>query len=359
MHRVDELMVLFLNATDEGEVCRLLDQIVSEHARPLLNQIIRAKLRVSADGSDNNRACQDSDDIVGDVVLQLVRRLSEVKSDPRKQSISDLTNYVAVAAHNAFNTYLRRKHPERWKLKDKLRYVLTYQKGFSLWENQNGRWLCGFKVWRDDSTPLSAPGRVRELRDNQPERERVLLESESQKKNLPRLVGAVFNWAGGPLEFDDLVDAVSDLWSVGREHRSLFENGAEQRLVNEVPDRNPSLAVRLEHRVYLESLWLEIRKLPLGQRRALLLNLRDSTGHDMTALFAHTHIATLDEVAEALELTLEEFLELSNELPMEDSVMAGHLGITRQQVINLRTSARRRLARRMRRLEGEVERSFR
>jgi hypothetical protein len=111
--------------------------------------------------------------------------------------------------------------------------------------------------------------------------------------------------------------------------------------------------------VYLESLWLEIRKLPLGQRRALLLNLRDSTGHDMTALFAHTHIATLDEVAEALELTLEEFLELSNELPMEDSVMAIQLGITRQQVINLRTSARRRLARRMRRLEGEVEPSFR
>ena len=43
---------------------------------------------------------------------------------------------------------------------------------------------------------------------------------------------------------------------------------------------------------------------------------------------------------------------------MEDSLMAGHLGLTRQQVINLRTSARRRLARRMRRLEGEVESSF-
>ena len=359
MQRVDELMLLFLSATDQGEECRLLDQIVSEHARPLLNQIIRAKLRVSADGSDNTSVCQDSDDIVGDVVLQLVRRLSEVKSDPRKQSISDLTNYVAVAAHNAFNSYLRRKHPERWRLKDKLRYVLTYQKGFSLWESESGRWLCGFTVWREQSTALSALSRVRELRDNEPERERILLEGETRKKNLPRLVGAVFHWTGGPIEFDDLVSAVADLLSTGREQRSIFENGAEQRALNEVPDRNPSLAVRLEHRVYLESLWLEIRKLPLGQRRALLLNLRDSTGHDMTALFAHTHIATLDEVAEALELTMEEFLDLSNELPMEDSVMARHLGITRQQVINLRTAARRRLARRMRRLEGEVERSFR
>lgn len=359
MQRVDELMALFLNTTDRGEECRLLDQIVSEHARPLLNQIIRAKLRLSADGSDHNSAWQDSDDIVGEVVLQLVKRLSEMKSDPQKQPVSDLTNYVAVAAHNAFNTYLRRKHPERWRLKDKLRYVLIYQKGFSLWESETGRWLCGFGVWREESTPLSAAGRVRELRENESERERIAAENEPEKKNLPRLVGAVFNWAGGPIEFDDLVDVVADLWSIGREQRSIFENVAEPRVLNELPDRSPSLAARLEQRVYLESLWLEIRKLPLGQRRALLLNLRDSTGHDMTALFAHTHIATLDEVAEALELTLEEFLELANELPMEDSVMAIHLGITRQQVINLRTSARRRLVRRMRRLEGEVERSFR
>ena len=40
MQRVDELLALFLDATDEGEVSRLLDQLVAEHIRPLLNQII-------------------------------------------------------------------------------------------------------------------------------------------------------------------------------------------------------------------------------------------------------------------------------------------------------------------------------
>ena len=359
MQRVDELVLLFLNSTDQGEASRLLDRIVAEHARPLLNQIIRAKLRLSADGSDNNRAWQDADDIVGDVVLQLVRRMLDMKSDPRKQPVSDLTNYVAAAGHNAFNTYLRRKHPERWRLKDKLRYVLTYQRGFSLWEGERGRWLCGFEVWREQSTSRSAESRVRHLRDNKDERERICLDLENQKKSLPGLVVAVFNWAGGPLEFDDLVAVAADLLSIGHEARPAFGRFGEPRLPNEMPDQTASLAIRLEQRVYLESLWLEIRKLPLGQRRALLLNLRDSRGHDMTAMFAHTHIATLDEVAEALEMSLKEFFELSHELPMEDSVIAKYLGMTRQQVINLRTAARRRLARRMRRLEGEVEGSFR
>src|SRR6185436_14086101 len=97
----------------------------------------------------------------------------EMKSDPRKQPVSDLTNYVAVAAHNAFNTYLRRKHPERWRLKDKLRYVLSNQKGLSLWENESDTWLCGFDIWRENDTPLSAAGRVRELRDNDAARDRI------------------------------------------------------------------------------------------------------------------------------------------------------------------------------------------
>ena len=86
MQQVDELVLLFFKATDQGEESRLLDRIVAEHARPLLNQIIRAKLRLSAEGSDHNRAWQDADDIVGDVVLQLVRRLLETKSDPDRKS---------------------------------------------------------------------------------------------------------------------------------------------------------------------------------------------------------------------------------------------------------------------------------
>ena len=50
----------------------------------------------------------------------------------------------------------------------------------------------------------------------------------------------------------------------------------------------------------------------------------------------------------ALALAAEQFAELYNRLPLDDATIAQRLGITRQQVINLRKAARDRLVRRMR-----------
>jgi hypothetical protein len=49
----------------------------------------------------------------------------------------------------------------------------------------------------------------------------------------------------------------------------------------------------------------------------------------------------------------QEFAKLWNNLPLEDTTIAQNLGVTRQQVINLRKSARERLARRMSALDTE------
>jgi hypothetical protein len=58
-------------------------------------------------------------------------------------------------------------------------------------------------------------------------------------------------------------------------------------------------------------------------------------------------IATLRQLAAALEMSAESLAETWNELPMEDSRIAELLGLTRQQVINARKSGRERLARRL------------
>jgi len=46
-------------------------------------------------------------------------------------------------------------------------------------------------------------------------------------------------------------------------------------------------------------------------------------------------------------MTIEALAELWNSLPLDDHAIAARLGITRQQVINLRRAARERLARRL------------
>ena len=86
--------------------------------------------------------------------------------------------------------------------------------------------------------------------------------------------------------------------------------------------------------------------MPLLQRVALLLNLGKGQEH-VIELLPVLGIATICDIAEAVNMTTQEFAERWNDLPLEDTVIAGRLGISRQQVINLRKSARERLIRRV------------
>jgi hypothetical protein len=97
----------------------------------------------------------------------------------------------------------------------------------------------------------------------------------------------------------------------------------------------PNQAWRIEKRIFLQRLWEELQQLPLNQRAALLLNLRDATGFSCITLFPATGIATIRQLAEALEISAESFAEVWNDLPLEDARIAELLGLTRQQVIYL------------------------
>ena len=76
-------------------------------------------------------------------------------------------------------------------------------------------------------------------------------------------------------------------------------------------------------------------QLPVRQRVALLLNLRDEHGGSAVAMLPILRIATIPQIAEALEMSDEELAILWNELPVEDAVIGKRLGATRQQVSNL------------------------
>jgi hypothetical protein len=99
--------------------------------------------------------------------------------------------------------------------------------------------------------------------------------------------------------------------------------------------------------MFLQRLWEELQQLPRNQRAALLLNLKEANGFSCITLFPATGIATLRQLAVAVEMSAESFAELWNELPLEDARIAELLGLTRQQVINARKSGRERLARRL------------
>ena len=95
----------------------------------------------------------------------------------------------------------------------------------------------------------------------------------------------------------------------------------------------------------LKKVWAEICQMPIRHRLALLLNLKDKQGDCVIRLFPLLRVASIRQIAEVLEFLPDEFARVWNELPWDDLKIAEYMNLTRQQVINLRQSARARLIR--------------
>jgi RNA polymerase sigma factor (sigma-70 family) len=337
--------LLPLLRAEADDARQLIEQLVSAHAEPLIKQVIKSKFHPHFDQG----TCQDAEDLQSEVLVQLLVRLRAFKADPTKQAIGNFRGYVAVVTYRTFDNHLRRKYPQYHQLKNRLRYLLTHRPEFALWENEREVWLCGFARWR---TTLQAdlPGaRLQQIFDDPQSFEQAGLHGRRPEQvNLAELLAAVFGWVGHPVELDPLVSLVAQL--LGQTSQPLFVESGEESDSDPFkhlfdPRANP--ATEVEARQQLQRLWDEIKELSLQQRTALLLNLRDETSGNVIALLPHTGTATLRQIAEALALPAIELAELWPRLPLDDDTIALRLGLTRQQVINLRVAARRRLMRRM------------
>lgn len=341
----------FLWETDEAAAEKLLGQLIIEHAIPVIETIIKRKLRVSLRAADGSHLNQDALEIRSDVHATLLTELRSFKAHPAGRTISNFHGYTAVITYHACSKYLRQKRPDRSRLKNRLRYLLTHNPLLSLWESDGQGWLCGLSQWREqDGVRAVHAERLGQLRDNPQalmHEELAHVVNHGSTPNAEALA-AIFEWVGGPVGFDNLVNTVAELWGIKDQTSQTVideEEGSER--VAQTPDPGPSLAAEFEQRLYLQRLWTEISELPQKQRAAILLNLRDGRGRGCLHLFPLLGIATIRQIAATLDIPAEEFAVMWNDLPLEDASIAARLSVTRQQVVNLRKSARERLARRM------------
>lgn len=344
---VDPILLPFLQEKDDERSHRLLCQLIADYAEPVIRDVIKHKLRTFVHASRRARRPEDTEDIHGESLVQVMITLNELKSRPIERAIADFRNYVAVLTYHVIFEYLRHQDPERWRLSKKIRYVLTHQKGLALWEASDKSMVCGFAIWqgRDERTvPLA---HLRRLIDDAEVRMRYGA-SELQRARLIDVVTFVLNWSGKPVRFRHLVKVSALL--LGMRDPALTENdfdelsAAAEQTNNNWDDNH---ATRVEQRHFLEQLWKEICELPLLERTALLLNLRDNNDRGLIVLLADLRIVTIRQIAMALRLKPEEFAALWRDLPLDDDDIGERLGMNRQQIINLRRSARRRLAKRM------------
>jgi DNA-directed RNA polymerase specialized sigma24 family protein len=184
---------------------------------------------------------------------------------------------------------------------------------------------------------------------------------------LVRLIERLHRLRRGPAEdgirdFRGYVAVVTYNVAAGQARRRELERGRapgeDDDPLARLPDPAPDAALALERRTNLSRLWDEIRQLPKRQAAALILHLQDGQGRNAAALLPLTGTASLRDIARAVGLEPERLAEIWNYLPLEDTAIAAVLRVTRQQVINLRKSARERLARRIAR-SGERLRPLR
>lgn len=346
----DELLERFLDEEDSTIAQARLEALFSGHVEPVVRTITRYKLRCTR-GFGRSYEIQDEEDISSEVVLHLLARLRELKKSRAHSPIENFRSYVAATTYNAYYKYVRMKYPSRWRLKNRMRYLLNHGYGFAIRKDEDQEFLCGLAIWR---WPVA---RKDKGRDEQPPRLDEFVQSltpgkNASQMNLEELMRSFFTWRGRPIPLDELVGIVVELQAIREPQRLQSqgeegEEGAGVSVCELLPDRATDIASTVEQRFYLERLWKEICELPQRQRVALLLNLRDAQARDALILFTLTGIASPRRIAEVVEMLPEELATLWSKLPLEDMAIATLLGTTRQQVINLRKSARERLGRRM------------
>jgi DNA-directed RNA polymerase specialized sigma24 family protein len=313
--------------------------LIEAHIEPVIRSVIRFKLRF------DSAARVDEADLAQEALGQWLAEMRKLSARPDEHSIGDARGLAATITYRVCYRWLRQRSPRRHALRNRLQYVLTRQAGLALWTGagQMGRTLtAGFAAWRGRAQAPSE--KLRQL----PGDEKFLAQAgrlitNRQEVKLNDLLAAIFDYLRGPVAFDELLSVTAALLQIRDEPPASTEEaiGGAQLASGE------DVAWQVEKRIFLERLWEEVRELPRAQRAALLLNLREADGRGCLALFPATGVATLRQIAETLEIPAERFAELWPQLPLDDATIAGLLDLTRQQVINLRKSARERLARRL------------
>ena len=327
-----ELLELYVCAESEAEAEAALAEL-RRFIHPVLTASFRKDFHVSMRDADGGAQNQDALELIADAELALVRKLRRMRAE-REAGISTLEGYVRTITRNAFSQYVRQRRPVWTSLRNQIKYALTKKPGLFLRKDAEGMWICG--------VPNTAGEPITQHMLTEAEIE--MLSNDPICSTVSGLVEAMLEIYSAPVHLDHLVLAVYAFRKL-REPAQVDEGLASNAVASSVNDHGPCI----EQRELLEKLWQEVMRLPLQHKRVLLLNLTNRSGESLIAELPLLRVASIESIAQALEFQPDEFAELWPRLPLSDNEIAERFSLSRQQVINLRYSARASLKRRLER----------
>jgi DNA-directed RNA polymerase specialized sigma24 family protein len=383
----------FLHSKDEQKSNQVLESLLHDFATPIINTVLRRKLGVDVlylrrleQREVEPRECPecktllesdlpvcplcgsklqpqtsrrsyrsslelDAEDMLNDVLAALIERFRQWKERPQSAPIDYLPNYIVRLTLNIIALHWRQQSPHYHRLRNKLLYLLEGRgsvKMFALWDgNAPGEQLCGFFDW------LGKPRCQSErywIWCSDPHRfvaEALPYGTDPRKMNMAELLAHVFNWVGGPMEFDDLLAGLQELLGI----QSVVINSTN---LDEIEFEEAVWGLAEAERKVIDTegkvlftmqLWEGLKRLPVNQRRAFLLHF----DREVWETFISHGCCTWRGIAELLEMGIGEVKDLVTRLPLSDEEIAQMLGLpNRQKAINLRHSAIKTIKRWMR-----------
>lgn len=300
-------------------------------ASPLVKRVVKRRFFSSRDTT-----AEDQEDVCGDAIAAIISRVRALRSAPDGAVIGDFESFAAGVAARTASRFFMARSPRRTLLRNRLRYVLTTDKRFRIWQSDHGAWHCGL-AGKSGITAVLSDAEVEACRGK-------LAATARSAGRLPEVVLQILTLARGTMELSALTSLAADSLGITDRNEVLDD------IAGNLPTPEPGAARQAEMRQLARELWREVCELPLPQRRALLLNLGSAGGAGQQAtawLIPDLGIATFRALAEKLGMTAEDLASIWNRLPLPDNDIAARFGLERQQVINLRSAARQRLARRL------------
>jgi hypothetical protein len=348
--QIDPLLSPFLRAVDKEEEQESLQRLISQ-----VEEVVR---KTTSDSDEYHEAWR-----------QLIVALRRCKADPENNPIRNFRHYAGSVAKHVRMKQRRDARLEFTALKEELRRLLHAAASFALWKASDGKQHCGLAEWAGQASSPARSERLAQLgADPLGCEDEVLGGRNAQQIKSEELVEAVFRWLDHPLKLDELTEIVFELKRI-LPFVVVPEPDADDDKpspIETIPARGPLPDQEAETRELLKFLWAEIEQLPRYQRIALMLNFTLADGE--SEIFVFYGVAGVRRIGRTLELSDEhyarcwsrlpvdeempadddeKFAALWKSLPLDDLTIAGMLDTTRQNVINLRSSALKRLRRRM------------
>jgi len=342
---VDECLLAYLHATDEADQQQHLGYLLNEVATPIIRRVLHRAFEQDHINDAFGTVRVPGEDAVADVVLKMLQALQAFKDQPTERMITNFEGLVATTAYRALTDQLRDRYRERANHDQKIRRLLTGNNDLAIWKDDRNVTVCGRMEWRrgkSKTTVLPSRNELLSLADQ--------LRATSPARNTAELILLLFDRTGQPVRVGDLVSVTLDCQR--KDTQLLANDSTEQGARSALTAVRDTPLVVVETKQLLERLFAEIQKLSAVQRKALLLNMSDRQG-DGIEWFLFAKIASEEELAALLEVSVSEFQQLLERLPITDKEIGRLLGIDSVNVSNIRKAVRDRLERRRRAFYGE------